>query len=133
MTDLSTPFLTGAPVGGSFALTDHHGRDVTDAAYRGRFMLIYFGFTHCRAVCPRALARLSEALAALGELADRIQPLYITVDPDRDTPEAKVGTRSAAKLALYGRYRSGRARGFRCGHVLCGRVRHFCGCGPRPQ
>jgi protein SCO1 len=86
MTDLSTPFLTGAPVGGSFALTDHHGRDVTDAAYRGRFMLIYFGFTHCRAVCPRALARLSEALAALGELADRIQPLYITVDPARDTP-----------------------------------------------
>ena len=86
MTDLSTPFLTGAPVGGSFALTDHHGRDVTDAAYRGRFMLIYFGFTHCRAVCPRALARLSEALAALGEFADRIQPLYITVDPARDTP-----------------------------------------------
>ena len=86
MTDPSAPFLTGAPVGGSFALTDHHGRDVTDADYRGRFMLIYFGFTHCRAVCPRALARLSEALAALGEFADRIQPLYITVDPVRDTP-----------------------------------------------
>ena len=49
-------------------------------------MLIYFGFTHCRVVCPRALARLSEALDALGELADRIQPLYITVDPVRDTP-----------------------------------------------
>ena len=59
---------------------------MTDADYRGRFMLIYFGFTHCRAVCPRALARLSEALGALGELADRIQPLYITVDPVRDTP-----------------------------------------------
>jgi protein SCO1 len=85
MTDLSTQFLTGAPVGGSFALTNHHGRDVTDADYRGRFMLIYFGFTHCRAVCPRALARLSGALAALGEFADRIQPLYITVDPVRDT------------------------------------------------
>ena len=86
MADPSAPFLTGAPVHGSFALTDHHGRDVTDADYCGRFMLIYFGFTHCRAVCPRALARLSEALATLGELADCFQPLYITVDPVRDTP-----------------------------------------------
>src|SRR4249920_892926 len=86
MTDLSTPFLTGAPVGGSFSLTDHHGRPVTDADYRGRFMLIYFGFTHCRAVCPRALARLSAALAALGDRAERVAPLYITVDPQRDTP-----------------------------------------------
>jgi protein SCO1 len=86
MTDASIPSLTGAPVHASFALTDHHGRDVTDANYCGRFMLIYFGFTHCRVVCPRALARLSEALDALGEFADRIQPLYITVDPVRDTP-----------------------------------------------
>jgi protein SCO1 len=86
MADTSAPFLTSAPVHASFALTDHHGRDVTDADYCGRFMLIYFGFTHCRVVCPRALARLSEALDALGELADRIQPLYITVDPVRDTP-----------------------------------------------
>jgi protein SCO1 len=86
MAESSAPFLAGAPVGGSFALTDHHGRDVTDADYRGRFMLIYFGFTHCRAVCPRALARLSEALAALGPIANHIQPLYITVDPARDTP-----------------------------------------------
>jgi protein SCO1 len=86
MTDTSAPFLTGAPAGGSFVLTDHHGHDVTEADYRGRFMLIYFGFTHCRAVCPRALTRLSEALDALGPLADRIAPLYITVDPARDTP-----------------------------------------------
>ena len=86
MADTSAPFLTSAPVHASFALTDHHGRDVTDANYCGRFMLIYFGFTHCRVVCPRALARLSEALDALGEFADRIQPLYITVDPVRDTP-----------------------------------------------
>jgi protein SCO1 len=82
----SAPFLTGAPVECSFALTDHHGRDVTDADYRGRFLLVYFGFTHCRAVCPRALARLSEGLSLLDDLAERIQPLYITVDPARDTP-----------------------------------------------
>ena len=67
-------------------LTDHHGHDVTDSDYRGRFLLVYFGFTHCRDVCPRALARLSEALSLLHKLADRIQPLYVTVDPTRDTP-----------------------------------------------
>jgi protein SCO1/2 len=77
-----------SPIGGSFDLVDHHGRRVTDAAYRGRYVLIFFGFTNCRVVCPRALTRLSAALDLLGPLADRIQPLYITVDPDRDTPEA---------------------------------------------
>jgi protein SCO1/2 len=82
----SAPFLTGAPTDCSFALTDHHGRDVTDADYRGRFLLVYFGFTHCRVVCPRALARLSETLSLLDDLAERIQPLYVTVDPARDTP-----------------------------------------------
>jgi protein SCO1/2 len=84
----SAPFLTGAPTECSFALTDHHGCDVTDADYRGRFLLIYFGFTNCRVVCPRALARLSEALSLLGDLVDHIQPLYVTVDPARDTPAA---------------------------------------------
>jgi len=82
----TAPLLTGAPTECSFALTDHHGRDVTDADYRGRFLLVYFGFTHCRVVCPRSLARLSEALSLLDKLADRIQPLYVTVDPARDTP-----------------------------------------------
>jgi protein SCO1/2 len=86
MSNPRAPFLTGPPEDGSFALTDHHGRDVTEADYRGRFMLIYFGFTHCRVVCPRALARLSEALDLLGDSADLIAPLYVTVDPARDTP-----------------------------------------------
>lgn len=75
------------PVGGSFRLIDHHGARVTDETYRGRFALIFFGFTHCRVVCPRALSRLSAVLEQLGPLADQIQPLYITVDPERDTPE----------------------------------------------
>jgi protein SCO1 len=86
MSQTRTPFLTAAPDACAFALTDHHGRDVTDADYRGRFMLVYFGFTHCRAVCPRALTRLSEVLDRLGGRADRIAPLYITVDPARDSP-----------------------------------------------
>ena len=75
------------PVGGSFQLLDHHGRAVTEASYHGGFALLFFGFTHCRVVCPRALAKLSGVLDALGPTADRIQPLYITVDPERDTPE----------------------------------------------
>jgi protein SCO1/2 len=75
------------PVGGSFQLIDHHGVRVTDETYRGRFVLIFFGFTHCRVVCPRALSKLSAVLERLGSLADQLQALYITVDPERDTPE----------------------------------------------
>lgn len=74
-------------IGGSFSLTDHHGRAVTEASFHGKFALLFFGFTHCKVVCPRALSRLSGALDLLGDLAEEIQPLYITVDPDRDTPE----------------------------------------------
>ena len=69
-----------------FQLVDHHGRSVNAADFRGRFMLVYFGFTHCRVVCPRALARWSAVLDRLDARASRLVPLYITVDPDRDTP-----------------------------------------------
>lgn len=72
-------------IDGTFALTDHHGNAVTEASYRGRFMLVYFGFTHCRTVCPRSLAGMTAALDELGEAGRRIVPLYITVDPERDT------------------------------------------------
>jgi protein SCO1 len=73
---------------GSFALVDHHGRSVTDETYRGRWMLMFFGFTHCRVICPRALGRLSGVLDALEEsVVDRVQALYVTVDPERDTPD----------------------------------------------
>jgi protein SCO1/2 len=74
-------------VGGSFNLTDHYGRAVSSEGFRGRFMLIFFGFTHCRVVCPRALTRISAALDKLGETSAAISALYITVDPERDTPE----------------------------------------------
>lgn len=72
---------------GRFALTDHHGNTVTEADYSGRHMLVFFGFTHCKVVCPRALGKLSDVLDRLGDLADEIAPLYITVDPERDSPE----------------------------------------------
>jgi protein SCO1/2 len=78
---------TTTPPGGAFELIDHHGRAVSDLSYRGQFMLLFFGFTHCRAVCPAALARLSAVIGRLGPSASRLQPLYVTVDPERDTPE----------------------------------------------
>jgi protein SCO1/2 len=71
----------------AFHLTDHNGRDVDAGSFRGSFMVVFFGFTHCRVVCPRALTKLSTALDALGETAVRVAALYITVDPDRDTPQ----------------------------------------------
>jgi protein SCO1/2 len=69
-----------------FSLIDDRGAGVTEFSLRGAFALVFFGFTHCRVVCPRALARLSSVLDRLGPLADEIRPLYITVDPDRDSP-----------------------------------------------
>ncbi len=78
--------ITG--IDGSFSLVDHNGRPVTERDFRRRYMLVYFGFTHCRMVCPRSLTRSSEALDALDpQLAKKIQPLYVSVDPERDSPE----------------------------------------------
>ncbi|MEN7537591.1 SCO family protein [Aurantiacibacter flavus] len=79
--------MTSTAIGGNFELTDHFGKPVTQADHEGRFALIFFGFTHCKMVCPRALTRISEALDLLGGQAEAIRPLYITVDPERDTPE----------------------------------------------
>jgi len=77
----------GVSVGGPFALTDDHGRAVTDASFRGRWMLIYFGYTFCPDACPTALSNMSLALQKLGAEADGIQPLFITIDPKRDTEQ----------------------------------------------
>jgi protein SCO1/2 len=70
-----------------FELVDHRGWSVNRRTYRGRHILAFFGFTNCQLICPRALGKLSEVLDGLGPLADRIDALYITVDPERDTPE----------------------------------------------
>jgi protein SCO1 len=72
---------------GRFALTDHDGRAVTNDSYLKRHVLVFFGFTHCKVVCPRALGRISAALELLGPTAEQIKPLYISVDPERDSPE----------------------------------------------
>ncbi|ABS61637.1 Classical-complement-pathway C3/C5 convertase [Parvibaculum lavamentivorans DS-1] len=76
-----------ARVGGPFTLVDQTGKTVTEADFRGRYMLIYFGFTFCPDVCPTELAIMAAALDALGDDAEKVQPIFITVDPERDTPE----------------------------------------------
>jgi protein SCO1/2 len=72
--------------GGPFSLTDQNGRRRTDMDFRGKYMLIFFGYTYCPDVCPTTLAVEAEALDKLGARASRIVPIFITVDPKRDTP-----------------------------------------------
>jgi protein SCO1/2 len=76
-----------ALIGGPFELTAHTGSRVTDKAYRGKLMLVFFGFTHCPDICPTELQNIAQALAMLGSDADRVAPLFISVDPERDTPD----------------------------------------------
>ncbi len=74
------------PIGGPFALVDQTGARRTDADFRGKILLVYFGFTYCPDVCPTDLQEIAGALDRLGPDADAVQPLFITVDPERDTP-----------------------------------------------
>jgi cytochrome oxidase Cu insertion factor (SCO1/SenC/PrrC family) len=77
-----------AALGGPFTLIDHYGNTVTDADFRGDYMLVYFGYTYCPDICPMSLARNAEAMALLDEAAAaRIRPILITVDPARDTQD----------------------------------------------
>lgn len=80
--------ITGAPYGKGFALTDMHGQPRTLADFKGQVVMLYFGFVQCPDVCPTALTRANEVLTQLGpERAARVQVLFVTVDPERDTPE----------------------------------------------
>ncbi len=75
-----------AGVGGPFTLTADDGRVVTERSFPGKYLAIYFGYTACQDVCPETLTTLTAALVHLGKAADRVQPLFITVDPQRDSP-----------------------------------------------
>lgn len=76
----------GTPqIGGPFALVDDTGKPRTDADFRGRLMLVYFGYTHCPDACPTALQDIADALEKLGPAADQIAPIFVTIDPERDT------------------------------------------------
>ena len=76
---------TAVSIGGSFTLTDHTGRTVTDGDFQGKYRLIYFGYSYCPDVCPTELGSMARAMDVLGPLADQVQPLLITIDPERDT------------------------------------------------
>lgn len=92
--------MSAPPIRATYTLADHDGRAVTEASYRGRWQLVQFGFTSCRVVCPRALAKLSRVVEEVDRVvgADALVPLYITVDPERDSPEV-------LKAFLAGTYR----------------------------
>jgi cytochrome oxidase Cu insertion factor (SCO1/SenC/PrrC family) len=80
------------PIGGPFALTDHTGKSRTDADFRGKLMLVYFGFSFCPDICPTDLMAIGQAIDKLGPAGEGVQPLFVTLDPERDT---------AAHLAEY--------------------------------
>jgi cytochrome oxidase Cu insertion factor (SCO1/SenC/PrrC family) len=80
------------PIGGPFALIDHTGQPRTDTDFRGKLLLIYFGYTNCPDICPADLMQIGLAMNGLGPAGEAVQPLFITLDPERDT---------AARLADY--------------------------------
>jgi protein SCO1 len=80
--------MLASAIGGSVRLTDQNGKTVTDADLKGKWSLVYFGYTHCPDACPTALNDISIALEDLGTKRDAVRPVFITVDPERDTPEA---------------------------------------------
>lgn len=84
--------ISGADFGHTLVLTDHHGKPRTLADFRGKAVILYFGYTSCPDVCPTTLARFATALKQLGPEAKRAQVLFVTLDPERDTQE---------KLAAY--------------------------------
>jgi protein SCO1/2 len=77
---------TGSAIGGPFKLTDQNGQPITDADLKGKPFLVFFGYTHCPDVCPTTLFEVSEMMRSLGKDADRTKALFVSVDPDRDTP-----------------------------------------------
>ena len=84
------PPLAGARIGGPFTLIDQNGRQVSDRDFQGKYRIVYFGFASCPDVCPTDLAQIGQALRMLEKsepaLAAKVQPIFITVDPERDTP-----------------------------------------------
>ena len=82
----TVPPGTEAQIGGVFSLVNQFNEPVNNESYADRYKLIFFGFTHCPDVCPTTLSRMTQALNQLGPLSEKLYPLFITVDPERDTP-----------------------------------------------
>jgi cytochrome oxidase Cu insertion factor (SCO1/SenC/PrrC family) len=90
------------PIGGPFALVDHTGKPRTDADFPGKLLVIYFGYTYCPDICPADLLAISQALDRLGAAAHEVQPIFITIDPERDTVEHLSDYVSAFHKSLIG-------------------------------
>lgn len=78
--------MAGIQIGGPFTLRDHNGQTVTQESFAQNYKLIYFGFTYCPAICPTELQKVTRVMNALGETGKDIQPLFVSIDPERDTP-----------------------------------------------
>ena len=85
--EMNTSSVGVPTIGGPFKLVNHKGKTVTEADYSGQYLLVFFGYTYCPDVCPTALTDMRNALDILGGAADKVAPVFITVDPERDTPE----------------------------------------------
>ena len=97
--------ISGTSYGRTLRLTDHHGQERTLADFKGKVVTIFFGYTQCPDVCPTALSGMSSVMQALGPDAERVQVIFVTVDPERDTPELLaqyVPVFDARFLGLYG-------------------------------
>ena len=97
--------VTGAPFGKSLELTDHNGKRRTLADFKGKVSVLFFGFTHCPDACPTTMHELATVVKELGPAAKDVQVLFVTVDPERDTPEVLrqyVPAFHPSFLALYG-------------------------------
>lgn len=82
-----TGLPAGVSLGGPFTLTDQNGKQVTQADFRGKWMMLYFGYTYCPDVCPTELQMMANALQLLGNDGKNLVPVFVTVDPARDTPQ----------------------------------------------
>ena len=84
---IGVPAAQAASIGGPFELVDHTGQTVTEESFDDRYLLVYFGYAYCPDICPTELLIMGQAVDELGELGDEVQPLFVTVDPARDTVE----------------------------------------------
>jgi protein SCO1/2 len=86
-TEFKNTDVTGLDYAKDFALTDHHGKMRTLADFKGKVVVVFFGYTHCPDVCPTTMAEMANVMQQLGPDANKVQVLFVTVDPERDTPE----------------------------------------------
>ncbi|KMN38018.1 photosynthetic protein synthase I [Chromobacterium sp. LK1] len=89
--DLKGTDVAGASIGGDFTLTDHQGQRRSLSQYQGKVVVLFFGYTHCPDVCPTTMLEYAAAVKQLGDKAGEVQVLFVSIDPERDTPQVLAG------------------------------------------